>query len=122
MDIIFNELKKLGREINDKRKFEHLYTALPKEIRIETHVITYNTDWEKLKTHLRKAVPQILYLNELEMINKSSNIRTMNLNSTVKQTRRTRTTHNTNNVDNRKCYIAKECWNNDKKQKLKKQT
>jgi len=33
MDVIFNELKKLGREINDKRKFKHLYRALPKEIR-----------------------------------------------------------------------------------------
>jgi len=46
-----NEMKlkeRLGREVDDKRKFEYHYTALSKELRIETNLIIYNTEGDKI--------------------------------------------------------------------------
>jgi len=81
MNIKFTELENLKYTVDDKKKFDYLYNALPKELVIESNFISYEEEtWEEITKYIIKTSQHLKQLNEKRERERQADIVSNNVN------------------------------------------
>jgi len=117
MEITFDKLKKLGENVNDERKFNYLYNAIPSDIAQLTNLLGFQNDWNGCCNMLKTSIPRIKFLNTLKIKQEkakvfNNEVRTNESNSRNKQNRK----HSKRNIRCHNCggfgHISREFLKN----------